>query len=168
MGYVSSNLLGGEHVTHWGNVHWIVLARQIPPALFGAGCLAAGALMTTLRDVNPLFPMGGVLVGLGVLFLTFLGTLAAFFRRWFTETAVTNKRVIVKMGFISRSTLELNLAKVETVQVHQSLGGRILGYGDIVVIGTGGTREVVRDVRDPVGFRKAVNFQQEHAAGAEK
>lgn len=78
---------------------------------------------------------------------------------WFTsEFAITSKRIIIKVGWISRRTLEMNLAKVESVNVDQSILGRILGYGTITVIGTGGTREPFYRISSPLDFRKA--FQQ--------
>ena len=59
------------------------------------------------------------------------------FRRWTTELSVTNHRVIYKRGFIRRHTVEMNMDKVETVNVDQSILGRIAGYGTIHVLGTG-------------------------------
>jgi uncharacterized membrane protein YdbT with pleckstrin-like domain len=73
-----------------------------------------------------------------------------------SEFAVTTSRLIFKIGLVARYTTELLLAKVESIGVHQSLLGRVLGYGDLTVIGTGGTREVFRRVRDPIGFRNRV------------
>jgi uncharacterized membrane protein YdbT with pleckstrin-like domain len=89
------------------------------------------------------------------LFTLFLAPLIATLT---SEFAITDKRIIIKVGFLSRRTLELNLSKVESVNVDQSILGRILGYGSIVVIGTGGTRELFGDIRDPLEFRK--QFQQ--------
>jgi hypothetical protein len=75
---------------------------------------------------------------------------------WFSsEFAVTNKRIIIKVGLISRKTLEMNLAKVESVNVNQGIFGRILGYGCVTVIGTGGTREPFHGISHPTQFRKA-------------
>jgi uncharacterized membrane protein YdbT with pleckstrin-like domain len=81
---------------------------------------------------------------------------------WFTsEFAVTNKRIMIKVGLISRRTLEMNLAKVESVNVDQSILGRILGYGNITIIGTGGTREPFYRISRPLDFRKAVQQLQQ-------
>jgi uncharacterized membrane protein YdbT with pleckstrin-like domain len=82
--------------------------------------------------------------------------LAPFIQRKTTELAVTSRRVVVKTGFIQRHTLELNLIKVESVSVEQTLMGRMLGYGTISVIGTGGTKESFNTIADPLRFRKAV------------
>jgi len=75
-----------------------------------------------------------------------------------SEFAITNKRVIIKVGLISRRTLEMNLSKIESVVVNQGILGRMLGYGTIVVVGTGGTREPFAYITDPLTFRK--KFQE--------
>ncbi len=81
-----------------------------------------------------------------------------YIRRTTSQFAITNKRVIIKIGLISRRTLEMNLSKIESVNVNQSILARILGYGSIVVIGTGGTREVFHDIAAPLIFRR--KFQE--------
>lgn len=81
--------------------------------------------------------------------------------RWTSEFAVTNRRVIIKVGLIARRTVEVNLAKVESVIVDQGVIGRILGYGTIFVVGTGGTRERFEAIADPLGFRQAVTTATE-------
>ena len=75
-----------------------------------------------------------------------------------SEFAITNKRVIIKVGLVSRRTIEMNLAKIESVNVSQGVLGRMLGYGTIVIIGTGGTKEPFATVADPLAFRK--KFQE--------
>jgi uncharacterized membrane protein YdbT with pleckstrin-like domain len=75
------------------------------------------------------------------------------------DFAVTTSRLILKQGLISRRTLELQLNKVEAVNVDQSLFGRILGYGTLQVGGTGGTKEVFSIVNHPDAFRTAVQAQ---------
>ena len=77
---------------------------------------------------------------------------------WTDEFAITNKRVIVKTGLIRRKTVELNLTKIESVNVNQSILGRILGFGSIQIVGTGGTRESFTNIRKPLRFRK--KFQE--------
>ncbi len=84
--------------------------------------------------------------------------MAPFIRSATSEFAITSKRLIIKVGLISRRTLEMNLNKIESVNVDQSILGRILGYGTIIVIGTGGTREPFSGIADPMGFRK--KFQE--------
>jgi len=84
--------------------------------------------------------------------------IAPLIDRYTDEFAITNKRVIIKTGLISRKTLEMNLSKIETVKVDQSILGRILGYGTITVIGTGGTCESFPKIQKPLEFRK--KFQE--------
>ena len=74
------------------------------------------------------------------------------------EFAITNKRIIAKAGAIGRRTLEMNLDKIESVGVGQSILGRILGYGTVAVIGTGGTKESFHFISRPLACRKA--FQE--------
>lgn len=85
-------------------------------------------------------------------------TIAAWLIRWLSEFVITNRRVVIKSGFISRSTFEMNLSKIESVNVDQSVMGRILNYGSITIIGTGGTRETFHNIARPLAFRKA--FQE--------
>jgi len=78
--------------------------------------------------------------------------------RWTDEFAITNKRIIIKTGLISRRTIELNLSKIESVNVDQSIFGRILGFGSVQIVGTGGTRETFTNINNPITFRK--RFQE--------
>lgn len=97
-----------------------------------------------------------------VIFLTVKAFFTLFlfplFQRITSEFAITNKRIIIKVGFISRRTLEMNLNKIESVNVDQSFWGRIFGYGTIVVIGTGGTKEPFAGISNPMAFRR--KFQE--------
>ena len=96
-----------------------------------------------------------IFFSLKAIFTLFISPLINFFT---SEFAITNKRIIIKVGLIRRNTLEMNLAKVESVKVNQSVLGRILNYGTIVVIGTGGTKEPFYKISNPLQFRK--EFQQ--------
>jgi uncharacterized membrane protein YdbT with pleckstrin-like domain len=95
-------------------------------------------------------------------FLSFRGLLTLFIAplidRLCSEFAITNRRVIIKLGLMSRRTFEMNLSKIESVNVDQSLFGRMLGYGTITIIGTGGTKETFADIAGPIEFRR--QFQQ--------
>ena len=81
-----------------------------------------------------------------------------------TEIAVTNKRLIAKVGWFSVSTVELNLAKVETLSIDQGPIGSWLGYGRVIVVGTGGTRQPISTVAAPMDLRRAVLHQEESDA----
>ena len=92
---------------------------------------------------------------LGVLLLA-----AAWVRQWASEFAVTDRRVIIKVGFISRRTIEINMSKVESDRGQPGHSGRLFNYGTILVIGTGGTKEPFALINDPLAFRRAVQSQQ--------
>ena len=96
------------------------------------------------------------LFGLGIIII-----LSAVFTYISTELAVTNKRVVAKTGFIKRSTIELNLSKVESIQVHQGLFGRILNYGSLVVSGAGNPQAPIPNIADPMSFRRLATEAQE-------
>jgi uncharacterized membrane protein YdbT with pleckstrin-like domain len=92
-----------------------------------------------------------------------LGFLKAMILRYSAEFAVTDKRVLLKQGIFSSKSLEIVLAKVESIYVEQGVFGRILDYGSLVVIGTGGTRDVYSGMASPMAFRRAI--QEQIAAG---
>ena len=135
MGYVERHLLEGERVVYKTRLHWILFLR--PALVMGAGI----ALAVVLRPVQD---------------PPWIWALVHYVELMTSEFAVTSSRLILKVGLISRYTTELLLTKVETIGVQQGLIGRMLGYGDLTVTGTGGAREVFRRVRDPIGFRNHV------------
>ncbi|HZK95920.1 MAG TPA: PH domain-containing protein [Prolixibacteraceae bacterium] len=96
-----------------------------------------------------------IFFSLRALFTLFI---APMIDRYTDEFTITNKRVVIKTGLISRKTVELNLTKIESVNVDQTIMGRIFGFGNISIIGIGGTREVFVNIRKPLEFRK--KFQE--------
>lgn len=82
-------------------------------------------------------------------------------RQMTSEFVITNKRIIMKTGFITRKTFEMNLQKIESVNVDQSFWGRLLGFGSVTIIGTGGSRESFTDISNPLLFRR--KFQEADA-----
>ena len=74
------------------------------------------------------------------------------------EFVITSKRVIIKKGLLVFYTFEMNLNRIETVHIKQGLIGRMLGYGSITIIGTGGTSERFTEIKNPIQFRQ--NFMQ--------
>jgi uncharacterized membrane protein YdbT with pleckstrin-like domain len=148
MSYVTSHLDPGERVIYQTRLHWIVYLG--PVVIVGVG------LVLAVPGMPGLSAMGG----LAVLAVGLLSVLAAWVRQISSEFAVTDRRVIIKTGFLSRRTIELNMSKVESVQVDQGLLARLLNYGTITVIGTGGTREPFSLIDDPMSFRHAVQQEQ--------
>ena len=108
----------------------------------------------------PLVILGLLLLGVaGIGILFWIG---AFIRYKTTELAITNKRVIAKFGFISRSTVELNIDKAESIQVRQGILGRIFDYGSIIVSGAGSTQTPIPGISRPMKFRQTFLATQEN------
>ena len=83
-------------------------------------------------------------------------TATAWFHRWTTETDVTNMRVVHKAGFIKRRTFEISLDKVESVDVNQSILGRLMNYGDLTIQGVGERTQTMSTIASPLAFRSAI------------
>ncbi len=137
--YVDDNLISGESVQ---------ARAHISPLLF-----VPGAALSVV-----LFFIFSPLVILGLIVL--LAELITFVS---TEFAVTNKRVVGKVGLIRRSTLELDLSKVESLGMDQGIMGRLLGYGVAKVRGTGGTTFAAPGISSPSQFKRSA-FEQIDAA----
>ena len=142
--YVDSNLTPGERVIYRGAVHWIIYLAPVMMLAFGIAWAGTGGG----RGGLILAAIGG------------LGCLAAWIRQSSSEFAVTSNRVIVKTGWLSRKTIEINLSRIESVTVDQDLFGRLFNYGTMTVVGTGGTREPFTMIDNPAGFRHAVQSEQ--------
>ena len=144
----------GETIKAVGRLHWIVFVRGFLLLAAGTALLYYG--YRTQRDARGDVASVLVLVGGLVLLVGLALWLSAWFHRWITEISVTTHRVIYKTGFIRRHTVEMNMDKVETVDVDQSLLGRILGFGTIRVRGTGQSIESLRGIAHPIELRNAI------------
>ena len=150
MGYVTNNLMPDERVLHVGKIHWFVFVSGIfmfltAIALFG---------VTAQPEINQEEGMMYAFFGAIVFILSMISLIKAFIFKISTELAITSKRVIAKVGFISRNTIELNHKKVESFIVDQSIFGRIFGFGTIVVCGTGGGKTPIPNIDNPLEFRR--------------
>lgn len=98
--------------------------------------------------------------GLGLVFLA-----VAYVKYKTTELAITTRRVIAKFGFVSRRTVELNIQKVESVQVDQSVMGLLLNYGTLVIAGAGEPQAPIPGISNPIAFRRAFIEAQDGSRG---
>ncbi len=162
MSYVEKHLIEGETIVYETRLHWIVL---LVPILLGVLFGFAGVAMFVLcaratggksAASESMTIIGAVLLVLGLLFIA-RGILV----RNATEMTVTNKRVFVKVGLAARRTIELLLSRVESIGVEESVLGRMLGYGTVIVHGTGGTPEIFNMIAHPLEFRTQVQQQIE-------
>ena len=152
MGYIEQNLMQGEQIRYHTKLHWIVFVSPIFLIVIGFVIglafiisMHSDVLAALLGIFSSLFFLAGILVGV-----------SRFIAYKSSEFAVTNKRVLIKVGFIRRHSLELLLQKVEGIGVDQDISGRIFRYGTIIVTGTGGTKEPFKNIENPLEFRKQV------------
>jgi uncharacterized membrane protein YdbT with pleckstrin-like domain len=145
MSYVDTHLLPNETVTYKTTLHWKV---YVGPVLLSV-LVCVPLIVLALRNEHKLLAGAPALV-----IVALLG--AAFIRRSSSEYAVTSKRVIAKVGVMQTRSVELMLGKVEGITVTQGLMGKFLGYGDIVITGSGGTKEPFEGIQAPFDFRRAV------------
>ena len=162
MRYIKASLVPGESVVYHTRLHWVVMLRHI---LLGLLLFAAGGGLLYYFLHHPPSSIGSKHVMEGgvaaLLAFGFVAILAGAVRRNATEMAVTTRRVIVKQGLMSRKTIEMLLNKIETIEVSEPMMGRMLGYGSITIVGTGGTSEPFHKIAHPLQFRSAVLQQLE-------
>jgi uncharacterized membrane protein YdbT with pleckstrin-like domain len=149
MSYVQRVLQPGELVRHTASIHWVVYWPGIILALAALviyGYAEFGERATTFWRI-----VAGLL-GIGGLYLL----IREWFTWWTTEIAVADRRIIYKQGFIRRDTVEMHMDKVESVDVQQSILGRILGYGNVIVKGTGTGFEPLHTIAAPLDLRNHI------------
>jgi uncharacterized membrane protein YdbT with pleckstrin-like domain len=153
MAYYTKVIQAGEDVRYHGKLHWIIYKVSI---CFGVLAALFGILdalgYNQFTDRLPVFSAAWIVF----LLLAIVSFIPAWYHRATTEIVVTDKRIICKSGWISLRTEEMNISKVETVDVNQSVLGRILGYGDVLVKGTGASLEPVYRVSRPIELRNAI------------
>ena len=156
MSYIDNNLLTDEHVVYRTHLHWIIFVRPIFWSLLAF--FLYYLYFTNMPNSTQSYYQLVIAIPLLIVIFEAIQKLVLYHS---SEFGVTNKRVIVKTGFIRVSSSENFLQKVENIQVHQSIWGRILGYGTIIIIGTGGTQESFYLIHDPLMFRRQVQEQVE-------
>jgi uncharacterized membrane protein YdbT with pleckstrin-like domain len=149
--YIDDILQPGEKVLYSTNAHWIFYWPAIA-AWIVAAVLLVLSRATVSEGIVLLCLSASAVVALAALYWTF----TAWFHRWTTETDVTNLRVVHKTGFIKRRTFEMSLDKIESVDVNQSILGRILNYGDVTILGVGEGRETIKTIASPLAFRNFI------------
>src|SRR5581483_6290734 len=140
--YIDEILQPGEKVLYSTNAHWMFYLPAIGAWVVVAILLVLSAVATVVPALVLVCWAAAAVVAFVALYLTF----KAWFHRWTTETDVTNMRVVHKTGFIKRRTFEMALDKIESVDVNQSILGRMLNYGDVTINGVGEGRETIRTI----------------------
>jgi uncharacterized membrane protein YdbT with pleckstrin-like domain len=166
MGYIENNLIPGEQVLFKTRLHSVTIFFQAivgaSIGLIGLFCLYKSMTGQDAPDSQSKIwaIFGSILISMGVVSVIF-----AILKRNATEMAVTNRRILIKTGILSRRSIELLLSRVESIVITESFLGRILGYGSVVVRGTGGTPEPFDYIARPKEFRRCVQEQIEATQG---
>ena len=149
--YIDDILQPGEKVLYSTNTHWIFFLPAI------TGWIVAIAFFVVSGMVPGGTPMllSLSMSALSAIFALYK-TATAWFHRWITEIDVTNLRVVHKTGFIQRKTFEMSLDKVESVDVNQSILGRILNYGNVSIFGVGEGNKTIDTIASPLEFRNHI------------
>jgi uncharacterized membrane protein YdbT with pleckstrin-like domain len=154
MSYVDKHLITGEHVVERVQLHWIVLAGPSLAAILGAFLVGYTIQWPRSPSQAQAWVMARIVFGIAGVVL-----LARVIRWCTTECVLTNKRLVVKTGWLRRDLVEIWLTKIEGVQLHQTIVGRLLGYATLVVTGLGGTRELHPNIVAPARFQQAIRRQ---------
>ncbi len=167
MSYVEKNLVPGENLLYQTRHHWIVLIGPLLLAVVlgvpGLWLLfEAAAKRPELEEYASRVPGGkltALVVGVVLLAVAVVHLMWGMAKRNATEMAVTNRRVLIKTGMGNRRTLDMMLSRVESIGVEETMWGRMMGYGSVVVRGTGGTPEPFVKIAHPQEFRRQVQQQ---------
>jgi uncharacterized membrane protein YdbT with pleckstrin-like domain len=148
--YIEEILQPDEKVLYSTTIHWIV---YLPAAL---AWIAAIGFFAMAR--GPIDGINIIWLGLSAVsaVIALYWSFRAWFRRWTSEIDVTSRRVVHKEGFIQRDTFEMSLDRVESVDVSQSIPGRILGYGNVTIVGIGDTEKPIQMITSPIQFRNHI------------
>ena len=148
MSYVQRVLQPGEQVRHISSIHWIVYWPGVAVAV-----LAAVA-----------YWLGWEYAAYALALVAVVLLIQQWFQWWVTEIAVTNRRIIYKTGLVRRQTNEMNMDKVESVKIDQSIIGRMLDYGNVKILGTGEGFETLRTIPSPIELRNSIITGMTHKA----
>lgn len=148
MSYLERVLQPGEQVRRISSIHWIVCWPGVAVAVLAV----VAYWLSDTRLLPGLWRYIAYAIALGAVVLL----VQEWLRWWTTEMAVTNRRVIYKNGLIWRQTNEMNMDKVESVQVEQSILGRVLDYGNVTILGTGAGFETMHIIGSPIELRNSI------------
>lgn len=149
--YIDDILQPGEKVLYSTNAHWIFYLPAI-----AAWIVVMIFLVLWHSAVGPGMEMMWLVLAAAAGLAALFWTVKAWFHRWTTETDVTNLRVVHKEGFITRRTFEMSVDKVASVNVYQSIMGRILNYGDVTLESMGEAEETIKTIASPLHFRNHI------------
>ena len=148
MSYVQRVLQPGEQVRHISSIHWIVYWLGVAVALL--------AVIAYWLSETRLLPGLWRYTAYALALVAMVLLIQQWLQWWVTEIAVTNRRVIYKKGLVRRQTNEMNMDKVESVQIDQSIFGRMFDFGNVTILGTGEGFNTLRTIASPIELRNSI------------
>jgi uncharacterized membrane protein YdbT with pleckstrin-like domain len=160
MAYLDRVLQPGETVLMRGRLHWYV---YVPP-MFGLLLALAVVIATFVFLPKSQLAWGGYGLAALIALVSLVALLGRMIRVATTEFGVTDHRVIVKHGIVSLHTIEMNVDKIESVDVDQGLMGRIFNFGVVTIHGVGARWDPITGIANPLAFRNAITTRAQQAA----
>jgi hypothetical protein len=149
--YTAATLQSDERPLHQTRIHWIALSGPIIAAVLCLIVIVPIAIFAAWRD----FYWAWILAAIPAAILV-----SADLTVRTSELVITDRRVLIKVGFIRRRTFEMFISKIESVAVYQSMLGRLFNYGTVEIRGTGGSSESFATIAAPLPFRDAIQLVQ--------
>jgi uncharacterized membrane protein YdbT with pleckstrin-like domain len=153
MRYVDQVLQPGETIRRVTSVSWVGYLRGL---VFWLIAIVVLFYFAPWSEASPGWNLLGWIAFAAAFLIGAVLLIEHWWRRFNTEVAVTDRRIIYKIGFIKRRTVEMHMDKVESVDVDQTILGRMLNYGDITIRGTGETMETLRTIDHPLDLRNHI------------
>ena len=149
--YTAATLQPDERPLHQTHIHWIALSGAVIGAVLCLIVIVPIAMFASWRGIYWAWLL--LVIPVGIL-------LSAAITIKTSELVITDRRVLIKVGFIQRHTFEMFISKIESVAVFQSMLGRLLNYGTVEIRGTGGSSESFATIAAPLPFRDAIQLVQ--------
>jgi hypothetical protein len=154
--YTAATLQENEQPLHHTAIHWMALSGSIVGALLTLIVILPIAMFAAWKDFYWAWLL--LVIPLGIL-------ASAIVTVRTSELVITDRRVLIKVGFIQRQTFEMFISKIESVAVFQSMMGRLFNYGTVTIRGTGGSSESFGTIAAPLQFRDAIQLVQSSSEG---
>lgn len=172
MSYIEGSLLKNEEVVFLSKPHWVVFVPSMivvllailiwifGPFYFKGSIDLNVSMLRSLRfsDLLALFAVA----------IAVYSSIKATVVYYASEYGITNKRIVMKRGFLQRDVLELFIRRLEAVNISQTIMGRLCGYGTLIVVGTGGTRDYFTDIPYPTHFRRLIQQQMDRLVAEDR
>ena len=154
--YTAATLQANEQPLHHTAIHWMALSGSIIGAVLSLVVILPIAMFAAWKNFYWAWLLLVIPVGILVSAAVTVKT---------SELVITDRRVLIKVGFIQRHTFEMFISKIESVAVFQSMMGRLFNYGTVTIRGTGGSSESFTTIAAPLQFRDAIQLVQSNSEG---